>query len=36
MLLIDLAETKTETLAAARHLDVEALQPSINRLAKTK
>ena len=31
--LLDLAKAKTETLAAARHLDLEALQPSINRLA---
>ena len=34
--LIDLAKAKTETLAAARHIDLEALQPSIHRLAKTK
>jgi hypothetical protein len=36
MQLLDLAKTKTEALATARHLDLEALQPSINRLAKTK
>lgn len=36
MQLLDLAKTKTEALAAARHLDLEALQPSINRLAKTQ
>ena len=36
MQLLDLAKAKTETLAAARHLDLEALQPSINRLAKAK
>lgn len=34
--LLDLAKAKTETLAAARHIDLEALQPSINRLAQTK
>ena len=34
--LIDLAKAKTDTLAAARNVDLEALQPSINRLAKTK
>ena len=34
--LLDLAKAKTETLAAARHVDLEALQPSINRLTKTK
>lgn len=36
MQLLDLAKTKTEALAATRHMDLEALQPSINRLAKTK
>lgn len=36
MQLLDLAKTKTEALAAARHIDLEALQPSINRLTKTK
>ena len=36
MQLLDLAKTKTEALAAARHIDLQALQPSINRLAKTK
>lgn len=36
MQLLDLAKNKTEALAAARHIDLEALQPSINRLAKTK
>lgn len=36
MQLLDLAKTKTEALAAARHLDLQALQPSINRLAKKK
>lgn len=34
MQLLDLAKAKTETLAAARHIDLQALQPSINRLAK--
>lgn len=34
--LLDLAKAKTEALAAARRLDLEALQPSINRLAKAK
>jgi len=32
----DLVQAKTEALAAARHVELEALQPSINRLAKTK
>jgi lantibiotic modifying enzyme len=36
MQLFDLAKAKTEALAAARHVDLAALQPSINRLAKTK
>lgn len=36
MALLDLAKAKTEALAAARHIDLEALQPSINRLAKAK
>ena len=36
MQLLDLAKAKTEALAAARHVDLTALQPSINRLAKTK
>ena len=36
MQLLDLARTKTEALAAARHIDLEALQPSISRLAKAK
>lgn len=36
MQLLDLAKVKTEALAAARHVDLQALQPSINRLAKTK
>jgi hypothetical protein len=36
MQLLDLAKAKTEALAAARHLDLTALQPSINRLAKLK
>ena len=36
MQLLDLAKAKTEALAAARHIDLEALQPSINRLAKVK
>lgn len=34
--LLDLAQAKTEALAAARHLDLQALQPSINRLTTTK
>ena len=36
MQLLDLAKTKTEALTAARHLDLQALQPSINRLANKK
>ncbi|WP_345602959.1 integrase catalytic domain-containing protein [Tomitella cavernea] len=36
MQLLDLARDKTEALAAARHMDLEALQPSINRLAQAK
>jgi len=36
MQLLDLAKTKTEALATARHIDLETLQPSINRLAKAK
>lgn len=36
MKLLDLAKDKTEALSAARHLDLQALQPSINRLTKTK
>ncbi|BBX95922.1 hypothetical protein [Mycobacterium lacus] len=36
MQLLDLTKDKTETLAADRHLDLQALQPSISRLAKTK
>ena len=36
MQLLDLAKAKTEALAAARHIDLEALQPSISRLAKVK
>ena len=36
MQLLDQARAKTEALAAARHVDLTALQPSINRLAKTK
>jgi len=36
MQLLDLAKAKTDALAAARHIDLEALQPSINRLAKAK
>ena len=36
MRLLDLAKAKTEALAAARHIDLEALQPSINRLATAK
>lgn len=35
MKLLDLAQAKTEALAAARHVDLQALQPSINRLTKT-
>ncbi len=34
--LLDLDKAKTDALAAARHIDLEALQPSINRLAKAK
>lgn len=36
MQLLDLAKAKTEALAAARHIDLEALHRSINRLAKAK
>lgn len=36
MQLLELAKTKTEALAAARHVDLQALQPSINRLARTR
>ncbi len=36
MQLLDLAKAKTEALAAARHLDLQALQPAIHRLAKAK
>ncbi|MGF2946553.1 integrase catalytic domain-containing protein, partial [Mycobacterium sp. Lab-001] len=36
MQLLDLAKAKTEALAAARHIDLQALQPSINRLATAK
>jgi hypothetical protein len=36
MQLLDLAQAKTEALAAARHIDLEALQPSINRLARAE
>lgn len=35
MKLLDHAKAKTDALAAARHIDLEALRPSINRLAKT-
>ena len=31
-----LAKVKTEALATARHIDLQALQPSINRVAKAK
>ena len=36
--LLDLAKTKTKTeaLAAARHIELETLQPSISRLAKAR
>jgi len=34
MKLLDLAQPKTEALAAGRHIDLQALQPSINRLTK--
>lgn len=36
MQLLDLAKAKTEALAAARHIDLETLQPSIDRLAKAE
>jgi hypothetical protein len=36
MQLLDLAKAKTEAFAAARHIDLEALQPSIDRLAKAE
>lgn len=35
MQLLDLTQAKTEALAATRHLDLAALQPSIDRLTKT-
>lgn len=35
MQLLEMAKAKTEALAATRHIDLQALQPSINRLAKT-
>jgi hypothetical protein len=34
MQLLDLAKAMAEALAATRHVDPAALQPSINRLAK--
>lgn len=36
MQLLDLAQDKTEALASARHLDMAALEPSINRLTTAK
>jgi hypothetical protein len=36
MQLLDLTKAKTQVLAAARHVDLAALQLSIDRLAKTK
>jgi len=36
MELLDLAKAKTEALAAARHIDLQALDPSINRLTKAR
>jgi hypothetical protein len=36
MQLLNLARDKTDALAAARHIDMEALQPSIDRLVKAK
>jgi hypothetical protein len=36
MRLLDLAQAKTEALAAARRVDLEALQPSIDRLAEVE
>jgi len=36
MQLLDLAKAKTEALAAARHLDLQALGPSIDRLTTAK
>jgi len=36
MQLLDLAQAKTQALAEARHIDLAALQPSINRLARAK
>jgi hypothetical protein len=36
MQLLDLAKAKTDALAAARHIDLEPLQPSIDRLAKAE
>jgi hypothetical protein len=36
MQLLDLAQAKTEALAAARDIDLEALQPAINRLAQAQ
>ncbi|BBX74401.1 hypothetical protein [Mycobacterium shinjukuense] len=36
MRLLDLAKAKTQALAAARHIDLQASVPSTNRLAKAK
>jgi len=36
MRLLDLAQADTEALAASRRIDLESLQPSINRLTPTK
>lgn len=36
MKLLDLARAKTEALAAARHIDLAALQPAIDRMAQAK
>ncbi|CKP27300.1 Uncharacterised protein [Mycobacterium tuberculosis] len=36
MQLLALAKTKTEPLPPPRHIDLQSLQPSINRLAKAK
>lgn len=36
MELLALAKAKADGLAAARHIDLKALPPSINRLAKAK
>jgi hypothetical protein len=36
MQLLDLAKDKTEALTAASHIDLQALEPPINRLPKAE